>query len=111
MTIVGGAKSILINTHHNPPQARYRMSGRIPALTARTVFVGRGKSVDSGMQSLARIMSGTGLTEKIKRNRYYEKPTKRRERLEYEKCNRLYNREMRRKIHFIMRQHDTLPPV
>ena len=48
---------------------------------------------------------------KLSQRRFYEKPTKKRERLEYEKCNRLYNKEMKRKIQFIMKQHDPLPPI
>lgn len=47
----------------------------------------------------------------IRQRRYYEKPTKKRERLEYEKCHRLYNREMSRKVNFVMKQHDPLPPI
>ena len=47
----------------------------------------------------------------LKLKRYYEKPTKKRERLEYEKCYRIYNREMKKKIAFVMKQHDPLPPV
>jgi len=43
--------------------------------------------------------------------RFYEKPTKKRERLEYEKCFRIYNREMKKKIAFLMKQHDPLPPI
>lgn len=47
----------------------------------------------------------------LSQKRFYEKPTKKRERLEYEKCNRLYNKEMRQKIEFVMKQHDPLPPL
>ena len=47
----------------------------------------------------------------LKLKRYYEKPTKKRERLEYEKCYRIYNREMKKRIAFVMKQHDPLPPV
>ena len=47
----------------------------------------------------------------LSRRQFYEKPTEKRERLEYEKCNRLYNRQMKAKIHFVMKQHDPLPPL
>ncbi len=47
----------------------------------------------------------------IKQRKYYEKPTKKRERLDYEKCNRLYNREMKKKVEFVMKQNKPLPPI
>ena len=47
----------------------------------------------------------------LRQRRYYEKPTKKRERLEYEKCHRLYNREMKSKVEFVMKQHPPLPSI
>jgi small subunit ribosomal protein S21 len=84
------------------------MSRRFLA-TNRSVFVGKG-STDAAYKVLTSIMRNTGLVSKIARRRFYEKPTEKRERLEYEKCNRLYNKEMKRKIEFLMKQHDPLPP-
>lgn len=39
----------------------------------------------------------------------HEIPSKKRVRLEYEKCARVYHREMRGKIKFVMRQNDPIP--
>jgi small subunit ribosomal protein S21 len=47
----------------------------------------------------------------VAEKRFYEKPTKKRERLAYEKCRRLYDREMKRKVEFVMKQNDPLPPI
>ena len=85
------------------------MAARFPYV-ARTVFVQRGGSVDNAYKKLNRIMSSEGLVQKISRGRYYEKPTKKRERVEYEKCNKIYNKGMKRKVLFAMRQHPPLPP-
>ncbi|KAL5494005.1 hypothetical protein EMCRGX_G015273 [Ephydatia muelleri] len=85
---------------------------RVPstALTARTILVGR-ESVDSAYRAINKIMSNTGLSKHLSRLRYYEKPTKERERREYEKCLRIYNREMKKKVEFVMKQHAPLPPI
>ncbi|KAF1429063.1 28S ribosomal protein S21, mitochondrial, partial [Spheniscus humboldti] len=43
------------------------------------------------------------LLEAVRRRRYYEKPCRRRQRLAYEACRRVYNAEMGRKIGFLAR--------
>ncbi|NXL68803.1 RT21 protein, partial [Chordeiles acutipennis] len=50
-----------------------------------------------------RILSHDGLVETVRRRRYYEKPCRRRQRLAYEACRRVYNAEMGRKISFLGR--------
>ncbi|NWU56067.1 RT21 protein, partial [Dromas ardeola] len=50
-----------------------------------------------------RILSQDGLAEAVRRRRYYEKPCRRRQRLAYEACRRVYNAEMGRKIAFLAR--------
>ncbi|NXJ57703.1 RT21 protein, partial [Spizaetus tyrannus] len=52
---------------------------------------------------LPRILSQDGLVETVRRRRYYEKPCRRRQRLAYEACRRVYNAEMGRKISFLAR--------
>lgn len=83
------------------------MASRV-GLTARTVLVHRG-SVNSAYSKLSKIMRKTGLDHQIKIRERNEKPTKKRVRLEYEKCARLYHREMKRKIDFVMQQNNPLP--
>ncbi|PKU27011.1 28s ribosomal protein mitochondrial [Limosa lapponica baueri] len=50
-----------------------------------------------------RILTQDGLAEAVRRRRYYEKPCRRRQRLAYEACRRVYNAEMGRKIAFLGR--------
>lgn len=100
------------------------MASRV-GLTARTVLV-RGGSVSGAYSRLSRMLKKTGLDHQvsfkpffvksqlknwlqIKIKERHEKPTCKRVRLEYEKCARLYHREMKRKVEFVMGQNDPLP--
>lgn len=56
-----------------------------------------------------RILSQDGITESVKQRRYYEKPCRKRQRLAYEACRRVYNTEMARKISFLSRKSRTDP--
>ncbi|NWU89306.1 RT21 protein, partial [Upupa epops] len=69
---------------------------------ARTVMVQNG-NVDAAYGTLNRILSQEGLLEDIRRRRYYEKPCRRRQRVAYEACRRVYNTEMARKLGFLSR--------
>ena len=82
----------------------------IPVSAARTVLVGE-RGVQGAYNQLQSELRREGLIAKVIRGKYYEKPTKKREREEYEKCNRIYNKGMRRKVLFVMRQHPPLPTV
>ncbi|NXX79228.1 RT21 protein, partial [Urocolius indicus] len=52
---------------------------------------------------LRRILAQDGMLDVVRRGRYYEKPCRRRQRLAYEACRRVYNAEMGRKIAFLGR--------
>ncbi|XP_025941536.1 28S ribosomal protein S21, mitochondrial isoform X3 [Apteryx rowi] len=52
-----------------------------------------------------RILSHDGIIDDVKRRRYYEKPCRRRQRLAYEACRRVYNAEMARKLAFVSRKN------
>ncbi|XP_034017035.1 28S ribosomal protein S21, mitochondrial [Thalassophryne amazonica] len=69
---------------------------------ARTVMVQNG-DVDAAYRILNRILSQDGIIETVKRKRYYEKPCRERIRKNFERCQRIYNSEMGRKIAFISR--------
>ncbi|NXH18097.1 RT21 protein, partial [Bucco capensis] len=69
---------------------------------ARTVMVQNG-NVEAAYGALNRILSQDGLVDAIRRGRYYEKPCRKRQRLAYECCRRVYNTEMARKIAFLSR--------
>uniref|UniRef100_A0A8D0G4B3 Mitochondrial ribosomal protein S21 n=1 Tax=Sphenodon punctatus TaxID=8508 RepID=A0A8D0G4B3_SPHPU len=71
---------------------------------ARTVMVQNG-NVDAANRTLTRILTMDGLIDEIKRRRYYEKPCRRRQRVAYETCRRIYNTEMARKIAFLSRKN------
>ncbi|XP_075301432.1 small ribosomal subunit protein bS21m isoform X2 [Opisthocomus hoazin] len=68
----------------------------------RTVMVQNG-NVEAAYGALTRILAQDGLAEAVKRRRYYEKPCRRRQRLAYEACRRVYSAEMARKIAFLAR--------
>ncbi|TSO05401.1 28S ribosomal protein S21, mitochondrial [Bagarius yarrelli] len=69
---------------------------------ARTVMVQDG-NVDAAYKALNRVLSLDGIIETVKRQRFYEKPCRRRQRENYENCKRIYNMEMARKISFVSR--------
>ncbi|NXF91252.1 RT21 protein, partial [Eubucco bourcierii] len=70
----------------------------------RTVMVQNG-NVDAAYSALNRILTQDGLVETVRRGRYYEKPCRRRQRLAYEACRRVYSSEMSRKIAFLARSN------
>lgn len=56
-----------------------------------------------------RIMKNDKLTSEIQRQRYREKPYQERNRLAFERCKRIYNNEMKRKIDFLMQKNRVDP--
>ncbi|NWU73209.1 RT21 protein, partial [Pterocles burchelli] len=70
----------------------------------RTIMVQNG-NVEAAYSVLNRILTQDGLVEAVRRRRYYEKPCRRRQRLAYEACRRVYNAEMGRKIAFLARSN------
>ncbi|XP_057684719.1 28S ribosomal protein S21, mitochondrial [Corythoichthys intestinalis] len=69
---------------------------------ARTIMV-RDGNLDEAYKHLNRVLTQDGIIETVKRKRYYEKPCIERRRKSYEKCKRIYDTEMARKIAFISR--------
>ncbi|NXE57992.1 RT21 protein, partial [Casuarius casuarius] len=57
-----------------------------------------------GALAARRILSHDGIVDDVKRRRYYEKPCRRRQRLAYEACRRVYGAEMARKLAFLARK-------
>ncbi|XP_069334943.1 circadian-associated transcriptional repressor isoform X5 [Eulemur rufifrons] len=96
----------------SPGSAEWRLKSKVMAnhlkFIARTVMVQEG-NVEGAYRTLNRILTMDGLIEDIKRRRYYEKPCRRRQRESYETCRRIYNREMARKINFLMRKNRADP--
>ena len=75
---------------------------------AKTVFV-RNNDVDTAYKSLNRILSREKIIQTIRRKEYYEKPTQQRRRVSYERCKRIYNADMQRKIEFVMKVNRASP--
>lgn len=75
---------------------------------ARTVLV-KNNDVDAAYRALDRILRNDKVLEKARRNQYYEKPYQQRNRVSLEKCIRIYNADMKRKIEFVMRKNRVDP--
>ncbi|XP_062981838.1 small ribosomal subunit protein bS21m-like [Elgaria multicarinata webbii] len=75
---------------------------------ARTVMVPNG-NVEAAYKVLNRILTMDGIIDKAKRRRYYEKPCRRRQRMAYETCRRIYNTETGRKINLLMQKNRADP--
>ncbi|ESN95418.1 hypothetical protein HELRODRAFT_86902 [Helobdella robusta] len=69
---------------------------------ARTVLV-RNNDVDTAYKALDKILRNDKVLERARRNMYYEKPYQLRKRVSLERCKRIYNSEMKRKIEFVMK--------
>jgi len=75
---------------------------------ARTILV-RNNDVDTAYRALDRILRNDKILERARRAMYFEKPFLYRQRVSFEKCKRIYNSEMTRKIEFTMRTHRQTP--
>ncbi|XP_046327100.1 small ribosomal subunit protein bS21m-like [Haliotis cracherodii] len=75
---------------------------------ARTVLVNN-NDIDKAHGVLNRILRNEKFYENVRRKEYYEKPTEARRRLSFERCKRIYNSEMQRKIAFVMRKNRVDP--
>lgn len=56
-----------------------------------------------------RILRSEKFFNDVRRHERYEKPTQQRRRVSYERCSRIYNSEMQRKIEFVMRKNRPNP--
>ncbi|KAA3681658.1 small subunit ribosomal protein S21 [Paragonimus westermani] len=56
-----------------------------------------------------KILRNDKVINTIQTREYYEKPTRWRRRIMYERCKRIYDSEMSRKINFIVRTHRVNP--
>jgi len=80
------------------------------------LFIGRtllveDNDVGTAMTRMNRLLSQDGVIQSIRRNKYYEKPTYKRQRLRYEFCKELYDKDMRLRIQFLMRTNRKDPWV
>ncbi|KAJ8688619.1 hypothetical protein QAD02_024414 [Eretmocerus hayati] len=75
---------------------------------SRTVFV-KNNQVEAACRTLNRILAKDGILDQFRRTRYYEKPTKVRRRVNYQRCKAIYDEDMDRRIQFMMRKNRTDP--
>ncbi|XP_025085009.1 28S ribosomal protein S21, mitochondrial-like [Pomacea canaliculata] len=75
---------------------------------AKTVLV-RNNDIEPAYRVLDRILRSENFFTDVKRKERYEKPCQQRRRVSYERCRRIYNSEMQRKIEFVMRKNRTNP--
>jgi len=66
-------------------------------------------NVDEAMKVLNGIMAREGMLKRWRGTRYYEKPTRARQRVNYEKCTAIYNEDMSNKVRFLMRKNRAEP--
>ncbi|XP_037548746.1 28S ribosomal protein S21, mitochondrial [Nematolebias whitei] len=71
---------------------------------ARTVMVKDG-DVENAYKILNRVLSQDGILAAARSKRYFEKPFRQRQRINFEKCKRIYNTEMAKKISFVSRMN------
>ncbi|XP_059152133.1 small ribosomal subunit protein bS21m-like [Physella acuta] len=71
---------------------------------ARTVLV-KNNDIEPAYRLLDNILRKEHFFSDVKRKERYEKPFLKRSRLTYERCRRIYDSEMRRKIEFVMRKN------
>ncbi|KAG8041389.1 hypothetical protein G9C98_002377 [Cotesia typhae] len=71
---------------------------------SRTVLV-KNNNIESSFRILNKILGNEGFLDQWRRTRYYEKPTQVRRRINYERCKSIYDEDMNRKIHFLMRKN------
>lgn len=71
---------------------------------SRTVLV-HDNNVEEAMKVLNGIMANEGMLHRWKITRRYEKPTKMRRRVNYEKSKAIYDEDMGNRIRFILRKN------
>ncbi|KAF6777590.1 hypothetical protein AHF37_02621 [Paragonimus kellicotti] len=74
----------------------------------KTVIV-KNNEFNPAYQALYKILRNDKVINTIQARDYYEKPTRWRRRIMYERCKRIYDSEMSRKINFIVRTHRVNP--
>lgn len=69
---------------------------------ARTIFV-KNNDVEKAARTLNRILNAEGLFQQYRLTRYFERPTRTRRRINFERCKAIYDEDMSRKIQLLTR--------
>ncbi|XP_046838575.1 28S ribosomal protein S21, mitochondrial [Vespa crabro] len=69
---------------------------------ARTIFV-KNNDIEKAARTMNRILNAEGLFQQYRLTRYFEKPTRTRRRINFEKCKAIYDEDMSRKIQLLTR--------
>jgi len=75
---------------------------KYPLFHGKTLLV-EDNNINETMTKMNRLLSQDGVIDQVRRYMFYEKPTYKRQRLRYEYCKELYDKDMRSKIQFLMR--------
>ncbi|ELU00524.1 hypothetical protein CAPTEDRAFT_162875 [Capitella teleta] len=75
---------------------------------ARTVLV-KNNEIEMSLKSLERVLGQEQLYIRAKRQMFYEKPCRKRQRIAFEHAKRVYDAEMTRKIEFVVRKNRVDP--
>ncbi|KAL4224522.1 28S ribosomal protein S21 [Mactra antiquata] len=77
-------------------------------MLARTVMV-HNNDIEKSYNLLNRILSNEGIVNEAQRLKYFEKPCVQRNRLCFERCRRIYDSEMKRKVNLLSRKNRVDP--
>ncbi|XP_035729686.1 28S ribosomal protein S21, mitochondrial-like [Vespa mandarinia] len=69
---------------------------------ARTIFV-KNNDIEKAARTINRILNAEGLFQQYRLTRYFERPTRTRRRINFEKCKAIYDEDMTRKIQLLTR--------
>ncbi|KAK6756692.1 hypothetical protein RB195_014866 [Necator americanus] len=75
-----------------------------PRFATRTVMV-KNNDVDSAFSLLNRLLDAEGLLKIVRRTQFYQKPYMQRKQLSIEASTAIFNEDMNRKMHFLMRKN------
>ncbi|XP_003743301.1 28S ribosomal protein S21, mitochondrial [Galendromus occidentalis] len=74
----------------------------------RTILVQNGK-VEEAFRQLNRVLGIEGIFDIYRRNRYFERPTLKRRRVNYEICRAIYDEDMARRLKLTLRTNRADP--
>merc|ERR1711915_87267 len=94
----------------NPGRVLCGVVRKHPLFIGKTLMV-ENNDVATAMTRMNKLLSQDGVIQSIRRNKYYEKPFEKRQRLRYEYCKELYDKDMRLRIQFLMRANRKDPWV
>ncbi|KAH3882236.1 28S ribosomal protein S21, mitochondrial-like [Dreissena polymorpha] len=84
------------------------MLAKSAKFVTRTVLV-KNNDLDKSYNLLQRVLNNDGVIQEERARRFFEKPCYTRKNLAYNRCQRIYNAEMNKKLQFLMRKNRVDP--